>query len=343
MLALEGGFMVTRLAVLVAALWLGGSVASARVVAVGDLHGDFAAWRAIAVDAGLIDAKGRWRGGTTTFVQVGDTVDRGPDSLKIVEDLMRLQREAAKAHGRVIALVGNHEAMNVTNDVRYVSAGDYAAFTDARSAATRDATYAANRAVIEADYRKRDPALTPEAIRAAWIAATPLGQLEHQAAWQPNGRIGKWVAGNPAVALVEGTLFVHGGIAPAYAQVPLAELNTRVAAALKAGDIDPASIINDEAGPLWYRGLAAPAAPAVAGQPTVAAQLDTLLPAFGAQRIVIAHTPNLTGIVITEGGRLARIDTGISAVYKGVPSWLEIADGKFTAHVVARPTAGGAK
>jgi len=327
--------MVVRLAVLVAVLLLGENVASARIVAVGDLHGDFAAWRAVALDAGLIDAKGRWRGGATTLVQLGDTVDRGPDSLKIVEDLIRLQREAAKVRGRVVALVGNHEAMNVTNDLRYVSAGEYAAFTNARSAATRDATYAANRAAIEAAYRKRDPALTADAIRAAWMTATPLGALEHQAAWQPTGHIGKWVAGNPAVALIEGTLFVHGGIGPAYVQVPLATINTRVAAALKAADIDPASIINDEAGPLWYRGLAAPA---------VGGQLDTLLPAFGAQRIVIAHTPNLTGIVIAEGGRLARIDTGISSVYGGVPSWLEVADdGKFTAHVVARPAAGGAK
>ena len=34
-----------------------------RIVAVGDLHGDFVAWRAIANAAGLVDAKGRWSGG----------------------------------------------------------------------------------------------------------------------------------------------------------------------------------------------------------------------------------------------------------------------------------------
>src|SRR5688500_9526644 len=79
-----------------------------RIVAIGDLHGDYDAWRAIAVASGLIDARSRWTGGNATLVQMGDVVDRGPDSLKIINDLMRLQREAARRGGRVVALIGNH-------------------------------------------------------------------------------------------------------------------------------------------------------------------------------------------------------------------------------------------
>ena len=59
-----------------------------RIVAIGDLHGDWAAWRAIASAAGLIDAKGRWTGGKTILVQTGDVPDRGPDTLKIIDDLI---------------------------------------------------------------------------------------------------------------------------------------------------------------------------------------------------------------------------------------------------------------
>ena len=65
-----------------------------RIVAVGDLHGDFSAWRDIARAAQLVDDEGRWIGGDTVLVQTGDVVDRGPDSLKIIQDLMRLQHEA---------------------------------------------------------------------------------------------------------------------------------------------------------------------------------------------------------------------------------------------------------
>jgi hypothetical protein len=307
-----------------------------RIVAVGDLHGDFIAWRAIAEAAKLVDKRGRWSGGDTVFVQTGDVVDRGPDSLKIIQDLMRLQREAARAHGQVIALVGNHEAMNVTGDFRYVSAGDYAAYATPRSAQVREATYEANKATLETAYHQKDPAMAPEAIKQAWLDATPPGYLEHQVAWSPTGPIGRWIEGNPAVALVGGALFLHGGISPAYVTVPVDEINRRVAASLTAGDTDKTAIINDEDGPLWYRGLAVDPAQADAS-PAVAAQVDQVLAAYGAQHIVIGHTPILSGIAVLYGGKLARIDTGISAVFKGKLSWLEIIDGKLQAHEVERP------
>ena len=108
-----------------------------RIVAIGDLHGDCSAWRDIARGAGLVDANNRWAGGKTILVQTGDMTDRGPNSLKIIRDLQRLQREAARAGGRVVVLVGNHEAMNVTGDLRYVHPGEYAAFVDRDSASRR--------------------------------------------------------------------------------------------------------------------------------------------------------------------------------------------------------------
>ncbi|MFL6754919.1 MAG: hypothetical protein ACJ8FI_08585, partial [Sphingomicrobium sp.] len=42
-----------------------------RIVAVGDLHGDFGAWQDIARGAGIINAKGHWAGGKTILVQMG--------------------------------------------------------------------------------------------------------------------------------------------------------------------------------------------------------------------------------------------------------------------------------
>lgn len=355
--------LFTRMGLVLAALILTVSPAAAqtapkihRIVAVGDLHGDYAAWRDIARAAGLIDAKGHWIGGDTVFVQTGDVVDRGPDSLKIINDLMRLQKEATRSGGRVFALVGNHEAMNVTDDLRYVSQGDYAAFVDRNSEQVRERVYQANKSTLEAAYRKRDPTLTSEAIKQAWIAATPLGMLEHQMAWHGDGKIGRWIIANPAVVLLDGTLFVHGGLSLAYSATPLDEINRRVAAALKAGDTDPASIINDPMGPLWYRGLiirdkpaapaaegapaegppAAPAAPPAPAPPTIEEELGQVLKAYGASRIVVGHTPILSGIAVLFDGRLIRIDTGISAYYGGALTYLEILDGVAIPHTVQR-------
>jgi hypothetical protein len=322
--------------------------APARIVAIGDIHGDNDAWVAVARAAGLIDAKGRWAGGQTVLVQLGDVVDRGPDSLKVIHHLMKLQREAPRKGGRVIVLVGNHEAMNMTGDLRYVHPGDYKAFTDRDSEARRDRVYEANRDKIESAYRARDPNMTPAAIREAWMKATPPGMLEHQAAWQPDGQIGKWVIGNPTVVKLGDTLFVHGGLSEAYAALSIEQINRRVADALKTQDVRPTVIINDPVGPLWYRGLIlrgdgdeatrAPIPPGKTVALSINDEIELVLQAFGVKRIVVGHTPSLKGIIATDNGKLWRADSAISRAYGGVPAYLEIVGDKVTAHNVPRPS-----
>lgn len=321
-----------------------------RIVAVGDLHGDYSAWRDIAGAAGIVGPGGQWTGGRTTLVQVGDIVDRGADSLKIVRELMRLQKEAPRHGGRVIVLVGNHEAMNITGDLRYVTPGEFAAFATRSSAELRDRLYEAKKAEIEAKYRARDPSMSPAAIRSAWTKETPAGWVEHRLAWAPDGEVGRWVIRNPAVALVNGNLFVHGGLSAEYSKLALADLNKKVATALAAVDRSPGSIINSPLGPLWYRGLVtrdpkhadipAPAQGA-APRPSIEQELATVLGAYGARRIIVGHTPNLAGIQILYGGRLVAIDSGNSSHYGGKPSYLEIVGDRLIPRTVRRSGGGG--
>jgi hypothetical protein len=61
-----------------------------RVVAIGDLHGDYANYMATLQATGLVDRKGKWVGGETHLVQTGDVPDRGPDTLRILEHLDKL-------------------------------------------------------------------------------------------------------------------------------------------------------------------------------------------------------------------------------------------------------------
>ena len=339
--------LVLLLALLVPGAMPARAAGPQRIVAIGDLHGDYDAWRAIAASAGVIDRKGKWAGGTTVLVQLGDVVDRGPDILKIIRDLMRLQREASKRGGKVYALVGNHEAMNMTNDLRYVHPGEFAAFADRNSDRRRQLVYDKNRAAIETAYKARFPAMTPEAIRAEWMKTMPLGKVEHQIAWAPDGEIGRWVLRNPAVLKIGDTLFVHGGLSAAYANVPIDQINQRVAQALTARDEAPTSIINDPHGPLWYRGLvtrsgddettAVPQAEPKAPTLTIDQEIDLICRSFGVKRIVVAHTPSLSGILAADGGRLWRADSGNSRAYGGTPSWLEIVGDRATPHSIARP------
>jgi hypothetical protein len=316
-----------------------------RIVAVGDLHGDYAAWTAIARAAGILDATGHWAGGNTILVQMGDITDRAPDSLKIVRSLQQLQKEAPRKGGKAIVILGNHEAMNLLGDNRYTTAGEYAAFVDAHSAERRDRVYEANRAKLEAAARATDPKATPEQIRAAWMTEHPPGWVEHTLAWGPSGELGKWATSNPAIVKIGGTLFVHGGISAEYSKLGIDEINKRVATAMAAGDDAPNSILSDPLGPLWYRGLVQPDADAQAERAqskppppplTADQELDAVLPALAAQRLVIAHTPQLHGIVIRSNGRLAPIDTGDSVFYGGPLSWLEISGDQMIPHTVPR-------
>lgn len=320
----------------------------ARIVAVGDLHGDFSVWRDIALAAGVENAGGHWTGGRTILVQVGDVVDRGPDSLKIIRELMRLQKQAPKQGGRVIALVGNHEAMNMTGDLRYTVPADFEEYATPDSAALRERLYQARKAEVEARYRAKDPAMTGPAIHDAWIKATPLGWVEQRLAWAANGDVGRWVDRNPAIALVDGTLFVHGGLSAEYSKLTLDDINRKVGDSLRNIDRSPGSILTDPLGPLWYRGLitrdpkVTEIAPGGPPRPSIEAELGTVLKAYGAKRIVVGHTPNLKGIQILNGGKLVTIDTGNSRYYGGTPSYLEIVGDKVTAHTVKRSgTAGG--
>lgn len=315
-----------------------------RIIAIGDLHGDYEAYEALLKNAGLIDNRGRWAGGETVLVQTGDIPDRGPDSLKIIEHLRELQNKAPRKGGKVVTLVGNHEAMNVTGDLRYVHAGEYEAFANRGSRQRREATYNANRETLEAFYLKQDSSLSSNEIREKWFEATPLGKLEHQTAWRPDGDIGEWIANNPAVAIVGDSLFVHGGISADYVAFSIDDINTMVREALIARNTAPTSILYDADGPLWYRGHvhSEPTLPQeealqttetiTAPAPSASDEIDLALNAFGVQRIVIGHTPSLTGIKASYGGKVIQIDTGIANYYGGTQSYLEIRDGALIAH-----------
>src|SRR5262245_6011366 len=58
-----------------------------RIVAVGDVHGAYDRFMDILRAANVVDDRARWIGGKTHLVQLGDVVDRGPDSGKVLERL----------------------------------------------------------------------------------------------------------------------------------------------------------------------------------------------------------------------------------------------------------------
>jgi hypothetical protein len=121
---------VVRLFVLLALTSSSAAQRPSRIVAVGDIHGDFDAFVGILKHAGIIDTSGRWSGGTATLVQTGDYTDRGPKVREAMDFLMGLEPQAKAAGGRVAVLLGNHEVMNLIGDVRDVTPAIYQSFAD---------------------------------------------------------------------------------------------------------------------------------------------------------------------------------------------------------------------
>ncbi len=81
------------------------------IFAVGDVHGDYDRLVKLLQTAAIIERDtNAWMGGRAVLVFTGDLVDKGPHSLKVVQLVESLQTEAAAKGGRVIVLMGNHEA-----------------------------------------------------------------------------------------------------------------------------------------------------------------------------------------------------------------------------------------
>jgi hypothetical protein len=298
-----------------------------RIVAVGDVHGAHDALLEILRTAGLIDKDNRWAGGRAHLVQTGDIFDRGPDSLKAMEFLRKLTREADRAGGRVHALLGNHEVMRLLAQFRDAHPGEYEAFRNAGSA----------------DLRERVASQYDPATRAK-ILAEPLGMIEMIDAFKPQANHGAYLRTLNTAVRINGVVFVHGGLNPEVAKMSCAQINDGVrreigrdyAKTLKAPE---KTLSAGEFGPLWYRGLAI--------EPDeFAPQVDAILAAQKARAIVVGHSISQGKIASRFGQRVFLIDTGMQRGYVpgGQPAALEIKGPTFTAIYMDRRAvlAGGA-
>jgi len=245
-----------------------------RIVAVGDVHGDFDQFVKVLRAAKVINEKNDWSAGKTILVQTGDVLDRAPDSRKAIDLLMKLEAQAAKTGGAVHALVGNHEAMVVCGDWRYVHPGEFTAFGGERG------------------FRK---------------------------AMSPTAKYGKWLCGNKTVVKVGDTIFLHGGLTFPTAKLSLKQINQAVRMEMVRGRAGPMTMGMHS--PLWDRSLA------IGDPDEAAAQLKKVLARYGARRMVVGHTVTRDGVETRAGGRLIRIDVGMSSYYRGPAACLVIEKG----------------
>ena len=191
-----------------------------RVFAFADVHGAYDDLVKLLKAVGVVDGDLHWSGGRTHLVSTGDLLDRGKDSRKVLDLLMRLQGEAATAGGQLHVTLGNHEAMNLLGHVRDVAPGE-----------------------LEA-YAAEEPAGVREKERTEWIARNgadsgakfdqrfPVGYFGHRVTFAPDGVYGRWLLALPVAIMIDDTLFMHGGPSAVLAGLSLPEINLRYRTAL---------------------------------------------------------------------------------------------------------------
>lgn len=324
-----------------------------RVVAVGDLHGDYDRFVFILTNpnVGIVDGDLRWTAGKTHFVQLGDIMDRGPDARKIFDLLMRLEKEAAAAGGMVHVLIGNHEEMNITGIAldypQYVTPEQFVSFLPEDVRKVREKAYISS---LPRERRRQAEAEgldleTDSGLRAYWQQVIR-DDHESRRAYVNNFNdvYGKWLIEKNIVIRINDVVYAHGGISEFYSKWPLRELNALMRTELdffqgmmrnprRTTKAFKPKLVYSPDSPIWFRGLASKK------EGAAQAEVDRILANLEARAIVVGHNyfryNGASPIASLETvsrfqGKVFIIDTGISEAYGGIPTALIHEGGQFS-------------
>ncbi|MDC0254270.1 metallophosphoesterase [Bacteriovoracales bacterium] len=265
------------------------------IVAIGDLHGDYSQALKLLKKAEIIDDQSRWIGGDTILVQLGDQIDRGAGDKQIIDLFEHLKNEAPKFGGMVHSLIGNHEAMNVDGNFKYV-------FPD------------------KAFYDFEDFSSTAPKNYVVKYSAYQQGRFH---AFFPGGHYAKILSNRKAILKLGPYIFVHGGVVPKYAKLGIDQLNQQISYWMKGITKRP-SWISDSKGPLWARYYSKKT------NSSHCKMLKKSLKILKAKIMFVAHTVQRNGINTACDGRVVRTDTGISSYYGGKKQAVRIQNGELS-------------
>jgi len=316
-----------------------------RIVAVGDLHGDFNNFVRILKYNMIIDNQNHWAAGKTHLVQIGDVMDRGTHAKRIFDLLKDLEIQAEKAGGKVHVLIGNHEELNIMNrsfdfDL-YVTVEQFMDFIPDGYRQKREKKIRRKRGDSDSENPNSDLSLRSE-LRIFWENVLKNAKKKRNSEDQRQyykgfiDKYGEWILGHNVVIKINNIIFVHGGISLRNSTKTLKYINDHYRLELKESMLQnlnkrPPGIMNhrleflyDANAPLWYREFAQQE-----GDEFEKIVVE-ILKNLEAEHMVTAHTP----VALEDAkdmskfdGKIWIIDTSISEAYKkGALSALIIED-----------------
>jgi hypothetical protein len=93
-----------------------------KVFVVSDIEGQYDIFKQLLIAAGIIDNKLNWIFGRGHLVICGDVFDRGDKVTECLWLIYFLEEKAKAAGGYVHYILGNHEIMNLSDDLRFLNA-----------------------------------------------------------------------------------------------------------------------------------------------------------------------------------------------------------------------------
>jgi hypothetical protein len=210
-----------------------------KIIAIGDLHGDYDNFVLILKNpkVALVDDDLHWTGGKTHLVQTGDIMDRGDHAREILDLLMRLEKEAEAAGGKLHVLIGNHEEATITGISLgypdYVSTKQFVSFLPEKFRKSREKDFISGlSADVEAQVQAlgsdldRNPALFEywtdvlDNVKKKNDPLTALTYIENF-----NRTYGKWLVNKNCVIKINDIIFTHGGINLEFSKWKLKDIN----------------------------------------------------------------------------------------------------------------------
>lgn len=259
--------------------------AADSIFAISDIEGNFNTLINLLQQHGVVDDALDWSFGTGHFVLVGDVFDRGNHVTEMLWLLYRMESQALKAGGYVHYLIGNHDAMNLRDDLRYVE---------------------------------------PKYTSFASLTSDQFG-IDYSMLFGADSELGRWLRTKNVVEKIGDKLFVHAGISPTLANSgsSLKDINDHTRSSMhktKTEFTSSDSLLWGRMGPFWYRGYF-DVNREHWGPKATQAEVESVLNHFGASQVIVGHTIVPRPELLFEGKVLA-IDVKQPADHiSTVPPW----------------------